>query len=135
MTETVTITEPSIHLPVSGKKTIIISDDTFFADTLISGFESVYVQEDLIFYSFTGENYDWLLLNLPHIDNVIIDLNFKDTNVYWATPYLVDKFVILIGENNTIQKIINFGSSGCNIYPTLDLFLDTLEAVEDFNDS
>ena len=135
MTETVTITEPSIHLPVSWKKTIIISDDTFFADTLISGFESVYVQENLIFYTFIGENYDWLLLNLPHIDNVIIDLNFKDTNVYWATPYLVDKFVILIGENDTIQKLINFGSSGCNMYPTLDLFLETLEAVEDFNDS
>ena len=134
MTETVSITEPSIYLPVSGKKTIIISDDTFFTDTLISGFESVYVQENLVFYTFIGENYDWLLLNLPHIDNVIIDLNFKDKDIYWATPYLADKFVILIGENNTIQQIINFGSSGCNMYPTLDLFLDTLEAVEDFND-
>tara|TARA_Y100001949_G_scaffold154220_1_gene141671 strand:- start:303 stop:710 length:408 start_codon:yes stop_codon:yes gene_type:complete len=135
MTETVSITEPSIYLPVSGKKTIIISDDALFADTLISGFESVYVQENLVFYTFTGENYDWLLLNLPHIDNVIIDLNFKDKDMYWATPYLVDKFVILIGENDTIHKLINFGSSGCNMYPTLDLFLETLEAVEDFNDN
>ena len=135
MTETVAITEPSIYLPVSGRKTIVISDDESFADLLISGYESVYVQDNLIFYTFTGENYDWLLLNLPHIENIIIDLDFKDKDLYWIAPYLVEKFVVLIGENDTIQKLINFGSNGCNLYPTLDMFLETLEAVEDFNDN
>jgi|TARA_B100000809_G_scaffold166704_1_gene164011 hypothetical protein len=135
MTETVTITEPSIYIPVVGKKTIIISDNAFFADTLISGYESVYVQEDLIFYTFTGINYDWLLINLPHIENIIIDLNFEDKDMYWIVPYLVDKFVILVGENDTIKKLITFGSSGCHMYPSVDLFLKTLEALEDFNDN
>jgi hypothetical protein len=50
-------------------------------------------------------------------------------------PYLVDKFVILVGENDTIKKLITFGSSGCHMYPSVDLFLKTLEALEDFNDN
>ncbi len=132
MTETVTITEPSIYIPVVGKKTIIISDNAFFADTLISGYESVYVQEDLIFYTFTGINYDWLLINLPHIENIIIDLNFEDKEAFTK---VIDKFVILVGENDTIKKLITFGSSGCHMYPSVDLFLKTLEALEDFNDN
>jgi len=135
MTETVAITEPSIYLPVHGKKTLVISDDEGFPEAVITGYESVYVQDNLVFYTFTGENYDWFLINLPHIDAIIIDLNFKDKNMYWAAPYLVDKFVVMIGENETIHKLINFGSQGCHMYPTLDMFLETLEAVEDFNDN
>ncbi len=131
MSETIQITEPSILIPSIGKKIIIISDNLSFTEQIITEYEALYIESNLTFYIFVGKNYDWLLLNLAHVDTVIFDLEFKDKDVYWTSPYLIDKFVILIGKNESITKILSFGSV-CQIFTTIEHFIDTLQQAEDF---
>ena len=131
MSETIQITEPSILIPSIGKKIIIISDNLSFTEQIITEYESLYLESNLTFYIFVGKNYDWLLLNLAHVDSVIFDLEFQDKDVYWISPYLIDKFVILIGKNESITKILSFGSL-CQIFTTIEHFIDTLQQAEDF---
>jgi|TARA_Y100000590_G_scaffold391882_1_gene468900 hypothetical protein len=131
MAETIQVTEPSIIIPSVGKKIVIISDNLSFTEQLITEYESLYLESNLTFYIFDGKNYDWLLLNLAHVDTIIFDLEFKDKDVYWIAPYLLDKFVILIGNNETITKILSFGSIS-QIFDSIEHYIDTLQKAEDF---
>lgn len=131
MAETIQVTEPSILIPSVGKKIVIISDNLSFIEKLITEYESLYLESDLTFYIFNGKNYDWLLLNLVHVDTIIFDLEFKDKDVCWISPYLLDKFVILIGNNETITKILSFGSIS-QIFGSIEHYIDTLQKAEDF---
>ena len=76
MAETIQVTEPSILIPSVGKKIVIISDNLSFIEQLITEYESLYLESNLTFYIFNGKNYDWLLLNLVHVDTIIFDLEF-----------------------------------------------------------
>tara|TARA_R100000353_G_C6459397_1_gene183456 strand:- start:207 stop:608 length:402 start_codon:yes stop_codon:yes gene_type:complete len=131
MAETIQVTEPSILIPSVGKKIVIISDNLSFIEQLITEYESLYLESNLTFYIFNGKNYDWLLLNLVHVDTIIFDLEFKDKDVCWISPYLLDKFVILIGNNETITKILSFGSIS-QIFDSIEHYIDTLQKAEDF---
>ena len=131
MAETIQVTEPSILIPSVGKKIVIISDNLSFIEQLITEYESLYLESNLTFYIFNGKNYDWLLLNLVHVDTIILDLEFKDKDVCWISPYLLDKFVILIGNNETITKILSFGSIS-QIFDSIEHYIDTLQKAEDF---
>ncbi len=130
MAETIQVTEPSILIPSVGKKIVIISDNLSFIEQLITEYESLYLESNLTFYIFNGKNYDWLLLNLVHVDTIIFDLEFKDKDVCWISPYLLDKFVILIGNNETITKILSFGSIS-QIFDSIKQYIDTIQKAED----